>query len=105
MPTEGSRPGGAEPVPQVPLRVLVVHQGVLTREGEAGEVERQVYGLLHGQRRGRRAEVFVTDCRYLLQAVLRDDEVQHCRIGGLSWRRASASTSHTSTCPSRSPTS
>lgn len=76
-----------------PLRVLLVHRGVLTREAEAAEVEQLAVGLLLAAGRGS-IEVSVSDCRWVYRAVLHDGEVRLCRTGLLRHLRDGVDVAH-----------
>ena len=78
------------PLPQVsehpahelrrPLKVLMVHRGLTSLDGEAAEVQQQVLGLLTADLGPHRCEVYVSDCRYVYRAVLHGQEVRYCRL-------------------------
>lgn len=63
-----------------PLRVLMVHRGLTSVDGEAAEVQQQVLGLLTAAPGPDGCEVYVSDCRYVYRAVLHGREVRYCRL-------------------------
>ena len=66
-----------------PLRILMVHRGLTSFDGEAGEVQQQVLGLLTAALGVHACEVYVSDCRFVYRAVATAGEVRYCRIGTL----------------------
>ena len=61
-----------------PLRVLVVHRGLLQRRDESAEVEQHIVGLLDAD-----VEVYGSDGRYVYQAVSHGARLEYCPQGRL----------------------
>lgn len=59
----------------------MVHRGLTSFDGEAGELQQQVLGLLTADLGPHRVAVYVSDCRFVYQACLHDGAVLYCRLG------------------------